>query len=125
MLKFISVAAVAVLAVMVTSSASADHKGPCHGAGCDGGVVGGGIGVLRDSDGNIIGKVVAITSSVSILFDMLGQTFFASVDAALPPRTEGFRQVGTVYFDNADCTGAAWIHPDAAIASAFFDEFRL
>ncbi len=37
MIKFVTVVAMAALAGIVAIPVSADHKGPCHGQGCDGG----------------------------------------------------------------------------------------
>ena len=89
----------------------------------------GGIGVLRDAGGNIIGKVVGITrtSSITILFDAAGQTVLATVDGGSSSRTAGFSfgaipGAGDVLFDNADCTGGAWLE---VTNSDFFDEFRV
>ena len=88
----------------------------------------GGIGVLRDAGGNIIGKVVGITrTSVTILFDAAGQTVSATVEGGRGFRTAGFNfgaipGAGDVLFDNADCTGGAWLE---VTNSDFFDEFRV
>ena len=62
MLKYVSAFAVAVLAAMATSPASAIHKGPCHGAGCDGG--GEPPGATLESLPCIEGQVAKIVSGV-------------------------------------------------------------
>ncbi len=58
MIKFAAVLAVVVLAGMLASPASADHKGTCHGQGCDG------AGVLEplvvvDANDQVVGQVMA------------------------------------------------------------------
>ena len=37
MIKYVAMIALAALAVLMTNPVSAEHKGPCHGAGCGGG----------------------------------------------------------------------------------------
>jgi len=96
--------------------------------GGDGGS--GGIGVLLDATGATIGKVVGIQQAnavpfVEILFEMSGQTLLAKIvtehpDGELP----GFDKVEAVFFDNADCTGAAWIMGEPAFRGHFFNEFQ-
>ncbi len=58
--------------------------------------------------------------------DVAGQTISAIVGSARPPGQPlaGFRIVGNVFFDNANCTGLAWILANDAVAGAFFDEFH-
>ena len=47
------------------------------------------------------------------------------VETERPPDIlAGFNnRAGSVWFDNADCTGAAWIDANQAVQSVYFDEF--
>ena len=62
MLRYVSAFAVAVLATMATSPASAIHKGPCHGAGCDGGGEPPPGATLESLDCSVEGQVAKIVS---------------------------------------------------------------
>ncbi len=98
--------------------------------GADGGS--GGIGVLQDTNGVTIGKVVRIYAlqrpEVHILFERSGQLFGAAVQDTRTvgrpiEQLAGFQINSSVFFDNSGCTGNAWIRQDVAISSSFFSEF--
>ncbi len=122
MIKLISVVAVAALAVMAAIPASAIHKGPCHGAGCDGG------GttlppafVLMDCadlacarDPQQVGSVVdvALDSVLTLVTfqDSLGQERSIGLRVNRTSISPG----GTIWFDALNCTGTAYIDPTEA-----------
>ena len=126
--SFTTAALAAFVMTTMTSSAWAQGEGMDRSPGRFG------IGVLRDMNGDIIGKVVSIIGQnspiVTILLDVSGQTVSARVSGGLFNNNgelvtaEGFISgaSGKVYFDDPGCTGATWMLPKRVNESFFFDD---
>ncbi len=117
------------LTAVVAGPASAFHKETCHGAGCDGSGVAGGIGTLLDANGDTIGQVVGISATlgadIAVLFEMSGHMFLATVFSGATLEFSGFKNNATVFFSELDCTGEAWVNSLTEELVVFFGEFRV